>query len=185
MADNLVDVRSNLHDRLTAVRALVFDVDGVLTDGGLTFASNGEEYKRFHVRDGLGIKLLQNSGIEVAVITGRKSSIVVNRCEELGIRHVYQGVGNKLETQLHLASELSLEAMQFAFMGDDLIDLPVMQNVGVALTVADADPIVQNAADWVSRYNGGQGAAREACELIMRAQGTLAPAIEHYTGQSK
>ena len=159
---------------------MIFDVDGVLTDGGLIFGEGGEQYKRFNSRDGHGIKMLQESGITAAIITGRTSELLVHRCRDLGIEHLYQGCADKRIAFKSLCEALSLTPAQFAYMGDDVIDLPVMTKVGAALTVADAHTFVIEHADWVSQFNGGYGAAREACELLMQAQGKLAPALQRY-----
>lgn len=181
MAEPEISIGSaELQQRLAGTLALVFDVDGVLTDGGLNFGADGELYKRFHVRDGHGIKMLQNSGVAVAVITGRTSRIVEVRCAELGIEHVYQGCQDKWLAFQSLAEKLSLASNQFAYMGDDVVDLPVMSRVGLAMSVADAHPFVRRNAHWVSRYGGGCGAAREACEAVMQARGTLAAALQGY-----
>jgi len=190
---------TELQRRLANTMAMVFDVDGVLTDGGLILGDGGEQHKRFHVRDGHGIKLLQNSGVVVAIITGRTSGVVAHRCAELGIEHVYQGCRDKWQVFQTLADKLSLTSEQFAYMGDDVIDLPVMSRVGLAMTVADAHPFVRlmsrvglamtvadahpfvrQHAHWVSQYNGGYGAAREACEAVMQARGTLDAILQSY-----
>lgn len=171
---------TELQQRLAKIMALVFDVDGVLTNGGLIVGDNGEQYKQFHTRDGLGIKMLQDSGVTVGIITGRTSKVVARRCAELDIEHVYQGCHDKLLAFQALAEKLSLAGNQFAYMGDDVVDLPVMSRVGLAMTVADAHPFVQQHAHWVSRHGGGCGAVREACEAVMQAHGTLAAVLQSY-----
>ncbi len=176
MSDNA----HTLQQQLAAIRVLIFDVDGVLTDGGLIVGNNGEEYKRFHSRDGHGIKMLQASGVDIAIITGRSSGIVTHRCNELGVEHVYQGCRDKRIAFQALRDKLSLDRGQFAYMGDDVVDLPVMRQVGMAMAVADAHALVKQHAHWVSQYNGGQGAAREACEAIMQARGTLDNILNSY-----
>lgn len=150
---------------------LVLDVDGVLTDGKLYFDHAGNEMKAFNTRDGLGMKALQRVGIEVAVITGRKSEAVAYRMNQLGIEHVYQGREDKLSAFLHLLETTGLDAEQVCFAGDDWIDLPVLIRVGLAVSVADAEDHAKQQAHWITRRNGGHGAVREICNLILEAQG--------------
>ncbi len=158
-----------------AIRLVVFDVDGVLTDGRLHYRDDGGEYKSFHVRDGLGIKMLQRAGIQVAIITGRRSPSVVRRATELGIAHLIQGREDKLEALRSLVAhnfpQWTQDMEAIAYMGDDLPDLPAMLAVGLGMTVADAATAVAARADWRASLPGGAGAAREAAEFILRAQG--------------
>ena len=170
----------DLNHRIQNVRLAIFDVDGVLTDGGLFRTDDGQEIKRFHSRDGLGLRLLQNSGVQLAIITGRTSHVVEHRAKELGITHLYQGCKQKVPAFLEICKQLSVTPEQTAYMGDDLIDLPVMIRCGLALTVAEAHPEVVKRAHWVSQYKGGNGAAREACELIMKQQGSWQEVLEGY-----
>ena len=158
-------------ERCGKIRALVLDVDGVMTDGKLTFLPNHQESKTFHVRDGLGIQLLLAAGLHVAVISGRESELVARRCAELGVSVVLQGIQDKEAAveQIRTHLDVSLEAM--AYVGDDLPDLPAFQRVGLAFAVADAAPEVRQAAQVVLRTSGGHGAVREACERILKAQG--------------
>ena len=160
-----------LQERASNIRMLVLDVDGVLTDGKLYFDHAGNEMKAFNTRDGLGMKALQDSGIEVAVITGRKSGAVAHRMAQLGIKHVYQDREDKLNAFLHLLEITSLDAKQVCFAGDDWIDLPVLLRAGLAVSVADAEEHVKKHAHWVTSRNGGDGAVREICNLILSAQG--------------
>ncbi len=160
-----------LQERAGKIRLLVLDVDGVLTDGRLFFDNAGNEMKAFNTRDGLGMKALQRCGIEVAVITGRKSAIVSQRMAQLDIRHVYQGREDKLNAFTHLLEATGFDAEQVCFAGDDWIDLPVLLRVGLAITVADADEHVKAHVHWVTQRNGGEGAVREICNLILAAQG--------------
>jgi len=160
-----------LKERALNIRMLVLDVDGVLTDGKLYFDHAGNELKAFNTRDGLGMKALQRSGIEVAVITGRKSEAVSHRMAQLGIQHVYQGREDKLNAFLHLLELTGLEASQVCFAGDDWIDLPLLLRVGLAVSVADAEERVKEQAHWITQRNGGDGAVREICNLILAAQG--------------
>lgn len=166
--------------KAAAIRLVIFDVDGVLTDGKLFFDDQGREYKSFHARDGHGIKLLRRTGVEVAVISGRKAASVARRMDSLGIEHVYQGQENKLEALEELCSQLKLSHEQVTHVGDDLLDLPLMRRVGLAVAVADAHESILSHAHWRTRNVGGAGAAREVCDLVMRAQGTLDAIIESY-----
>ncbi len=156
--------------RAAAIRMLVLDVDGVLTDGSLYFDSSGNEMKAFSTRDGLGLRYLQLCGIELALITGRQSKIVDRRAEQLGIKHVYQGQNDKLDAFNHLLEKTGFDEQQVCYAGDDWIDLPVLERVGLAVTVADADNIVKNSVHWVTSLGGGKGAVREICNLILAAQ---------------
>ena len=162
----------DVYSRARTIRLAVFDVDGVLTDGGLYYSDSGEEIKVFDVRDGHGMKMLQASGVELAIITSRKSECVARRTRNLGIEHVFQGVDDKLATLRALLQKLTLDLPACAYMGDDWVDLPVLTRCGLALSVPDAHSEVLNPAHYVTRAAGGRGAVREACELIMRAQGT-------------
>ena len=162
---------SALQERAGKILMLVLDVDGVLTDGKLYFDNAGNEMKAFNSRDGLGMKALQRCGIEVAVITGRKSAIVSQRMAQLDIRHVYQGCEDKLEAFTQLLETTGLNAEQVCYVGDDWVDLPVLLRAGLAISVADADEHVKEHVHWVTQRNGGEGAVREICNLILSAQG--------------
>ncbi|MDX2416867.1 MAG: 3-deoxy-manno-octulosonate-8-phosphatase KdsC [Xanthomonadales bacterium] len=166
----MVGMDAALKERASNIRILVLDVDGVLTDGKLYFDHAGNEMKAFHTRDGMGIKALQRAGIEVAVITGRKSGAVSHRMAQLGIQHVYQGREDKLDAFLDLLEITGLDASQVCFAGDDWIDLPVLLRAGLAVSVADAEDHVKQQAHWITRRNGGDGAVREICNLILIAQ---------------
>lgn len=166
--------------RAQAVRMAIFDVDGVLTDGRLYFLADGSEFKTFNTLDGHGIKMLIASGVQTAIITGRQTPVVERRARNLGIQHLYQGREDKLAVLDTLLSELALSYQQVAYLGDDLPDLPVIRRVGLGMAVANADPFVRQHAIAVTRRNGGEGAAREFCELIMQAQGTLDTARQAY-----
>jgi 3-deoxy-D-manno-octulosonate 8-phosphate phosphatase (KDO 8-P phosphatase) len=156
------------------IRLVVFDVDGVLTDGRLYLADDGNELKAFHSRDGHGMKMLQNQGIEIAVISGRHSAAVERRMADLGIHHdVYMGIQDKLAAFQELLESRQLHADQVAYVGDDVIDLPVMSRVGLAIAVQDADPFVKRHAHWQTPSRGGRGAVREVCELLLEAHGRL------------
>ncbi len=160
-----------LLERAATIRMLVLDVDGVLTDGNLYFDSSGNEMKAFSTRDGLGLRCLQRCGIELALITGRQSEIVEKRAEQLGIRHVYQGRNDKLDAFNHLLEKTGFDEQQVCYAGDDWIDLPVLERVGLAITVPDADKIVKSYVHWVTSLGGGKGAVREICDLLLAAQG--------------
>jgi 3-deoxy-D-manno-octulosonate 8-phosphate phosphatase (KDO 8-P phosphatase) len=167
-------------ERAKAIRVVIFDVDGVLTDGSLFIGDDGQEYKAFHARDGHGMVMLQQTGVSLAVITGRQSQVVRLRMESLGIRHVYQGRRDKLPAYDELKSRLQLDDTAFAYVGDDLVDLPILAQVGLSIAVADAHPLVRARCHWRTENGGGRGAAREVCEFIMSAQGTLEPALARY-----
>ena len=160
-----------LSERARRIRCVVLDVDGVVTDCKLYLAPDGTELKAVNVRDGLGIKLLLKAGIEVAVISGRPSLAMQKRFEFLGVRHVWLDVERKIPAYETLLAGLGLEDGEMAVMGDDVPDLPLMRRAGLALTVADAHPKALAAAHWASRLAGGNGAVREAADLILRAQG--------------
>ncbi len=149
---------------------LVLDVDGVLTDGALWFGPRGEMLKRFHVRDGHGIKLVQRAGIRVAIISGRRSAAVVQRCRELGIALVQQGVGDKSAALDRLLARLRLTASQVACVGDDTPDVPLFLRAGLAVAVRDAHPLAIAASDRVTSLPGGNGAVREVCDWLLRAR---------------
>ena len=155
------------------IQLLICDVDGVMSDGLIYMGNNGEELKAFNVRDGYGIRCLLTSGIEVAIITGRQSKLLEGRAKTLGITYLYQGQHNKLLAYQQLLDTLNLKPEQTAYIGDDLIDLPVMEKVGLSVAVADAHPLLTPRAHYVTRIAGGRGAVRELCDLILLAQGRL------------
>jgi len=173
-------VTPELRERARSVRLLVLDVDGVLTDGTLYFSNAGEEIKAFNIQDGLGIKLLQATGVTVAIITGRQSRALELRAENLGVRYLYQGAEDKVTAFGDLLNTLALMPSAAACMGDDLPDVPLMRRCGLAVSVPDAPTLVQSHAHYVTRKSGGHGAAREVCELLMDAQGTLSSQLEPY-----
>ncbi len=167
-------------DKAAQIRLVIFDVDGVLTDGSLFLGDDGQEYKAFCSRDGLGIKMLQHSGVEIGIITGRTSQVVEHRMHSLAINHVFQGYTDKLPAFEKLCQVTQLPPEYIAYVGDDVIDLPVMKRVGLAIAVADAHPLVIRHAHWHTPSGGGHGAAREVCELIMQAQGTWAQQLVRF-----
>lgn len=158
---------SELRERLLQVKLLVLDVDGVLTDGGLYYMESGEELKRFNIKDGQGLKLLMQTGIEVAIITAKSSLSTQHRAKHLGIVHTYLGIEDKLTTLRNLCKKLDLSLFQVAYVGDDINDLAVMQSVGCPLTVADATFENQACALYVTKLAGGQGAVREICNILI------------------
>jgi len=169
-------------DRCKNVELILADVDGVLTDGGIIFDNQGIEIKRFHSRDGLGIKLWRRGGFKFGVLTARTSHIVKLRAAELGVDVLRQGFEEKLAVAHEVAGDLGLELDQVCFIGDDLPDLPVMQSMGLAIAVADACDEVRTAAHHVTGLAGGQGAVREAIEFILKAKGLWSDLIHKYTG---
>lgn len=166
--------------RAAQVRLLVLDVDGVLTNGAIHMGAQGELFKAFHIHDGLGINMLRRAGIEVALLTARRSEIVQQRAEELKLQHVLQGRDPKWPALVELLQQLQLDPEHVAYMGDDLLDLPVLRRVGLAATVADGHPWVAQHCHWQTRRSGGRGAVRELCELILAAQDKLQTALEQY-----
>ncbi len=167
-------------EKAKKLKLLILDVDGVLTDGKLFFDNDGNEYKSFHAQDGHGIKMLRQTGVEVAVISGRKSQSVALRMKNLGIEHVYQGHENKIAAFNALIEKLGITPEQAAHVGDDVIDLPVMIRVGLAIAVNDANFAVKQHADWCTTLPGGQGAVREVCDFIMQAQGHFDDMLNAY-----
>ncbi len=173
-------VSPQILDKARQVRLLILDVDGVLTDGRLFFDDQGREYKCFHARDGHGIKLLRQSGVEVAVISGRNSNSVSLRMRNLGIEHVYQGHEDKIAAFREVLEKTGVAPEQAAHVGDDLLDLPIMRRVGFSVAVNDANFAVKQHADWCTDTAGGLGAVREVCDLIMQAQGSFPSVLQNY-----
>jgi 3-deoxy-D-manno-octulosonate 8-phosphate phosphatase (KDO 8-P phosphatase) len=173
-------MNQDLQQRAKAIKLAIFDVDGVLTDGRLYFLTDGSEFKTFNTLDGQGIKMLINSGVRTAIISGRSTTVVEKRANNLGIQHLYQGREDKLVVLDELLGELGLNYAQVAYLGDDLPDLPVIRRVGLGMAVANAAGFVRQHAHGVTEARGGEGAAREFCELIMRAQGSLDAALDAY-----
>ncbi len=167
--------------RAANIQCLVLDVDGVMTDGGLMYSDDGQELKRFHARDGFGLRLWRESGFQLAMVTARKSSVVEHRASELGVTELHQAVSDKLTTVSSISKRLSMGLDQMAFMGDDMVDYRAMRSCGLGLTVADAHPEVVKAADWQSTLAGGNGAIREACELLLFSKQMLQSALQRYS----
>ncbi|RLB99007.1 MAG: phenylphosphate carboxylase subunit delta [Deltaproteobacteria bacterium] len=160
-----------MKNKLSNIELLLLDVDGVLTDGSITYSDSGEQIKSFNSKDGLGLRLLMDSGIKVGIITGRKSNALKHRCQNLDITLLFDGVGDKLKALDSITSQTGIALKKMAFAGDDLIDLPVMKKVGISFSVCDASSDVKNHSDIVTRQKGGHGAVREICETILKAKG--------------
>ncbi len=159
------------HKRLEKIRLLLLDVDGVLTDGSITYTHSGEEIKTFNAKDGFGIKLLMSAGVKVGIITGRKSNALTSRCHDLGIDLIFDGIKNKINALEVILKQTKTSYDETAFAGDDLPDLPVMKKVGVSITVSDASCDVIKEADIIISLKGGHGAVRQICEDILKAKG--------------
>lgn len=158
-------------DKLRQIRLVLLDVDGVLTAGQIIYGDNGEQYKIFDVKDGLGIRLLKEAGIGVGVVTGRTGKALLHRCRNLGIDLIFDGIRDKAAVLDAVRERTGIAAAATAFIGDDLPDLPIMKRVGLAVAVADAHERIRRAAHLITRAGGGRGAVREACEAILKAQG--------------
>jgi 3-deoxy-D-manno-octulosonate 8-phosphate phosphatase (KDO 8-P phosphatase) len=171
---------AELRERASRVRLLVLDVDGVLTDGTLYFSADGEELKAFNIQDGLGVKLLRGGGVEIAIITGRRSAALERRAENLGVTRLMQGIEDKLAAFSELADGLGLTAERIGCVGDDLPDLPLLRRCALSVAVPEAPQRVRDAAHYVTRAGGGRGAVREVCELILEAQGSLEAQLAPY-----
>ena len=170
----------DIRERASRIRLAIFDVDGVLTDGSLYIGDDGQEYKAFNSRDGHGMVLLRQTGVTLAIITGRTSAVVGIRMASLGINHVYQGIQDKLATYEELKQTLGLTDEAIAYVGDDVVDLPVLRRAGLAVAVADAHPLVQRHAHWRAASAGGGGGGPGFWELLMEAQGTLDTMMARY-----
>jgi 3-deoxy-D-manno-octulosonate 8-phosphate phosphatase (KDO 8-P phosphatase) len=176
----LQNIDSDIITRAKNIRLLILDVDGVLSDGKLYFSNSGEEIKAFHSLDGHGIKMLQKTGVDVAIITGRTSHIVARRAESLGIKHLIQGREDKLNALDDLLKKIPYDYSQVAHMGDDYPDLPLIRRVGLGLTTASAHDTLKHYSHWCSQQKGGEGAVREACDMLMLAQGSFDDALQDY-----
>lgn len=172
-----------LLERAARVRLLVLDVDGVLTDGRLYFDSQGNEMKAFYTQDGLGLKAVQQAGVTLALISGRASRMVSDRARALGIEHVYQGRGEKLAAYLDLLAKTGHDDDAVCYAGDDWIDLPILRRAGLAVTVPQADALVRSHAHWITSRDGGHGAVRELCQLLLDAQGRTDEILKGYLGE--
>lgn len=168
---------NELFEKAQKIKCLICDMDGVLTDGLLYIDNHFNELNTFHIHDGVGLKLLMTAGIEVAIITGSRNAVVDHRMQQLGIKHCYKNQLNKQEAYNQLKKTLNLEDEQFAYIGDDIPDLPLIQQVGLGVTVANALPAVKKIAFWHTELPGGRGAVRELCDLILNAQNKMDLAI--------
>lgn len=169
-----------MEERLRKIRLLLLDVDGVMTDGRIVYDNNGVETKAFDVKDGHGLKLVQRAGIRVGIITGRQSEVVTRRARELEIDFVYQGARDKLVPYRELLQSLQLRDEQVAYVGDDVVDLPILRRVGFAATVADAEEPVKPLVHYVTRRPGGRGAVREVCDLLLKGTGRWEEVTRRY-----
>lgn len=167
------DVANSVLTKAKQIKLLICDVDGVFSDGRIYLGNDGEELKAFHTKDGFGIKALVASGIDVAIITGRNSTIVKNRMQALNVAHIIQGKEDKLPALMALSQELAIALNEIAYIGDDIPDLKCIEKIGLGIGVSDAHPSVLQAADYITFTPGGFGAVRETCDLIMQSQGTL------------
>jgi len=161
---------------------LLLDVDGILTDGSITYTSNGEELKSFSVKDGFGIRLLQSAGIKTAVVTARQSEMVTRRCNELSIEPVFQNIQKKNKVIKIIENELKIQRQNICFMGDDLLEFPLMKLCGIPVTVPDSCDEVKNNTIYTTKKDGGKGAVREICELILKSKGMWKNAIKYFIG---
>ena len=177
MAENA----STLQNKLKQIKLLLLDVDGVLTRGDIVYDDNGQEIKVFNVKDGLGLRLIANAGITVGVVTGRSSMALKHRCNNLGIEHIFEGVGDKAALLSRISDQTGVSAEKTAYVGDDLPDLPIMNRVGVSVAVSDACEIVRRNAALVTLSKGGCGAVREICETILKAQELWDQALKRFT----
>lgn len=173
-------ISAELQAKIQKIQCMIFDVDGILTDGKLYFDHHGHELKAFSSVDGLGMRLLADNGIHLAIITGRSSAIVSERAKQLGILHLYQGVENKATAFQDLLAKLNLPPEVTGYMGDDLIDLPIFSRCGIAFSVPSAPPYVQDKAHYITQAAAGFGAVREVCDLILQLQGKFDQVLAHY-----
>ena len=166
--------------KLKRIQLLLLDVDGVLTDGGIIYSDAGSETKVFNVKDGLGLKLVMDAGIQVGLVTGRRSEALQHRCRDLGIRYLFDGVRQKDQLLEKILAQIGAVADSTAFVGDDLPDLGLMRLVGLAIAVADAHDLVRKNADWITSSAGGRGAVREVCDALLVARGIWQETIERF-----
>lgn len=167
-------------EKASRIKLVIFDVDGVLTDGSLFLGDDGQEYKAFNSKDGFGMRLLQDAGIDIGIITGRESTLVRLRMEELGITQIMQGRREKGPALVEMMEKNGLTLDEIAYVGDDVVDLPIMSRVGLSIAVQDARPVVKKHAHWITESVGGRGAGRDVCELILEAHGKWDDIIKRY-----
>jgi len=173
-------VNDTILKRAASIKLVLFDVDGVLTNGSLFLGDDGQEYKAFHSLDGHGIKMLIRNGVDAGIITGRTSRVVEYRVANLGIKHVYQGCADKLPVYEELIRKLGITREQTAFVGDDVVDLPIMTRAGLSIAVNNAHALVKENAHWTTPSSGGHGAVREICEMILFSQGRYQKEMQRY-----
>ncbi|WP_373523574.1 KdsC family phosphatase [Aquiflexum sp.] len=183
MNNYLKGVSDTLNQKAEKIKLIITDVDGVLTDGGIIYDDGGMEYKRFNVKDGFIVDPLRKNGILIGAITGRNSKVVENRCEELRFDFHYHGVRDKSQKLKEVLEVLEINLEEVAYIGDDLIDLPILQKVGFSACPADALPYVSEHVDFISSLQGGQGVFREVADLILHSKGLLSPIINKYINQ--
>ena len=175
-----ISINKTTVEKIKPVSFLILDVDGVLTDGRIIIDDLGNETKQFHVRDGHGLKLLMRVGIEVILITGRTSKVVEHRARELGIQEVHQSAKNKIDVLQEIMARRDITGEHIAYIGDDIVDIPVFRTVGFAVAVADASEDAKEAADYITGNGGGKGAVREICELILKVQNKWDMVVSRY-----
>ncbi len=175
-----ISINQDMAEKVKSVSFLILDVDGVLTDGRIIINDLGNETKQFHVRDGHGLKLLMRVGIEVIILTGRTSQVVEHRARELGIEEIHQGAKNKLDVLQEIMAKRGISGEHIAYIGDDIVDIPVFRKVGFAVAVADASEDAKEAADYITKNGGGKGAVREICELILKIQNKWDAVVSRY-----
>ncbi|MGA2525868.1 MAG: HAD-IIIA family hydrolase [Smithellaceae bacterium] len=173
-------MKKNIKEKLKDIKLLILDVDGVMTDGRIIMDDDGREMKNFDVRDGHGLKIIQRYGVKVALLTGRESEVVQHRARDLEIKEVYQGALNKKDVFEKILLKHNLPATAVAFLGDDIVDIPVLRRVGFSAAVADALDVVKKSVDYITNNRGGHGAVREICEMILQAQGKWAEIAAKY-----
>ncbi len=169
-----------LIQKASKIKLLILDVDGVLTDNRLYYSNDGNELKTFYTRDGHGMVMLRKSGVDMAIITGRESQLVAKRAQDLKIAHLYQGVPDKLPSFQNLMDKLDISSDQVAYIGDDILDLPILMRVGLSITPADGEDEVKSRVDYVSPHRGGNGVVREICEMLMKSQDTWQQHMDFY-----
>lgn len=171
---------TDVQERLKRIRLLLLDVDGVLTNGAIIYNDDGQEVKSFHARDGLGLRMLMNAGIQIGIITGRRAPALIHRCNNLGIDLIFDNVEDKSAALTAITEKLGMDAAEIAFIGDDLPDLPILKRVGLSAAVADACREVKASAHIVTLTQGGRGAVRELSEAILKAKGLWHDIVAHY-----
>jgi 3-deoxy-D-manno-octulosonate 8-phosphate phosphatase (KDO 8-P phosphatase) len=170
----------DIQEKAKNIELVIFDIDGVMTDGSLFFGDEGEEYKAFNSLDGHGLRMLQECGVKVAIITGRQSNVVKHRMRDLGVSIIYQGYRDKIPAFEALLKEVALNKDQITYVGDDVVDLPIMSQLDFTIAVQNAHPFVKQHAHWITNRSGGRGAVRDVCEFILEAKGLLNDKLQSY-----